>query len=135
MKKLFASLLSCLIFFGIIFSAYSSQALAAKNLGSAFTEVSPIAKNAGFDTSTGKADLISQVGMVIEILLGLLGVIFMIYTFYAGWLWMSAGGDAKKVDNSVDIIKRAVIGMLIVLAAYAISAYVVGKLTAQTLNQ
>jgi uncharacterized membrane protein len=79
---------------------------------------------------TGDTDLLDMVGNIIKILLTLLGVIFLVLVIYAGFLWMTAGGDKEKVDKAQDILKRAVIGLAITLAAYAISDFVIKNVTA-----
>jgi len=69
------------------------------------------------------------VGGIIQVALTLLGVIFLILTVYGGYKWMMARGDEKEVTAAKDIITRAVIGLIIVMAAYAITVFVVGRLT------
>lgn len=78
-------------------------------------------KNATY-TTTQSIERI--VGDVIGLLLGLLGVIFLVLTIYAGFLWMTAAGDSKKVDQAKSILTTSVIGLAIILAAYAITEFV-----------
>ncbi len=47
---------------------------------------------------------------------------------------MIARGDAEKVKKAKELIIDAVIGLIIVLAAYAISVFVVTRLTQATLQ-
>ena len=47
---------------------------------------------------------------------------------YGGVLWMTSAGDKTKVETATKIIKNAVIGLIITVAAYAIASYVVGAL-------
>lgn len=62
--------------------------------------------------------------------LSLLGLIFISLIVYAGFLWMTAGGDDKRVGKAKDIIQQAIIGLAITLSAYAITNFVVTKLGA-----
>lgn len=39
-------------------------------------------------------------------------------------MWMTAGGDEQKVTKAKDLITQAVIGLIVVLAAYAITAFI-----------
>lgn len=64
------------------------------------------------------------VGTAIQTLLGLLGIVFMIMIIYAGFNWMIARGDAGKVDKSLTTIQNAVIGLAIVILAFAITNFV-----------
>ena len=73
------------------------------------------------------------IGRIISQVLGLLGIIFLCLTVYAGYKWMLARGNEKDVETAKDTLRTAVIGMAITLASYAISNFVVSKLIDQTL--
>ncbi len=68
--------------------------------------------------------LMQVIGNIIKILLMLLGTIFVILLLLGGFRWMTAQGDAKKVEEARDLIKNSVVGVVIILAAYAIAAFV-----------
>ncbi|MBU1132641.1 TrbC/VirB2 family protein [Patescibacteria group bacterium] len=74
------------------------------------------------------APLATQIGNIINILLGLLGVILVIIIVYAGYLWMTAGGDTEQVKKAKSWMINAVIGMIIILSSYAIADFVISKL-------
>jgi ABC-type phosphate transport system auxiliary subunit len=42
----------------------------------------------------------------------------------AGFQWMTAAGNETKVEKALSMIKTAVIGLIIVLAAYAITYFI-----------
>lgn len=63
------------------------------------------------------------VGMIIGAVLSFLGVIFLILMIYGGYQWMTAAGDEQKVTKAKDLIRNAIIGLIVVLAAYAITAF------------
>lgn len=67
-------------------------------------------------------------GTVILTVLGLLGVVFVILLTYGGFLWLSSAGEEDKVKKSQGLITNAIIGVLIVIAAYAIAHFVLQKL-------
>lgn len=77
--------------------------------------------------------LTSGIGLIISALLSLLGVIFLIIIIYAGIIWMTAEGDEAKVEKAKKILTQAIIGLIIVLAAYAVSFFVISVISAQTL--
>ncbi len=81
-----------------------------------------------YDEGEDSVTLPERIGAVINVVLGILGVILVIIIVYAGFLWMTAGGDEKKVDKAKDWIKNGVIGLVIIMSAYAISSYVLTKL-------
>lgn len=64
-------------------------------------------------------------GRIIQILLSLVGVVFMIFLFYGGILWMTAGGTEKRIDRAKKIMSESIVGLLIVLLAYAVSYFVI----------
>ncbi len=68
------------------------------------------------------------IGSVISILISILGIIFLVLVLYAGYLWMTAGGNEKQVEKAKDVMIRATVGLVILLAAYSISNFVVQSL-------
>ena len=80
----------------------------------------------------GVSALPTLVGQLINALLGVLGIIFVVLLVYAGFLWMTAQGDAKKVDEAKKMITQAVVGLVIIVAAYAIASFVIGTLVNAT---
>lgn len=76
-----------------------------------------------------QTDVPNLIGKIIGVALSFVGAIFFILILYAGFLWMTAFGAADKVDKAKDIILHAAIGLVIVVAAYAISKFVFGALT------
>lgn len=78
------------------------------------------AKGAGFAVPRDPRDVAV---LVIQLSLGFIGIIFTGYLVYAGFLIMMAGGDEEKVKKGKHIIKYSVIGILVVMSAYAIAAF------------
>lgn len=86
----------------------------------------------GDKASIKGADLPTVIGNLIRVAIGLLGVIFLVLTVYAGFLYLTASGDEEKVTHAKETLKRGVIGIVIISAAYAIATFVIGALTATT---
>lgn len=78
--------------------------------------------------SAADASLPEVVGRLINVLLGFIGILLLIYILYAGFLYMTAGGDEGKVKTATTMIRNAIIGLLIIVAAFAISNFVLGSL-------
>ncbi len=97
-----------------------------KNVGTGFSNApyQPIAE--------GQNDLAGIIGLIIQAMLGILGVLFLVYIIYAGYNWMIAQGDEDKVNKAKETIQRAIIGLIIIIAAYAISYWVFDKLLTTT---
>ena len=126
-KLILASLLTGFFLFGFVSSSLADnygldKTISAGNkLEKAFS-VNAIGANAETFLST-------RLGSIIGTLLSFLGVIFMVLVIYAGVLWMTARGAEAQVDKAKDILVNAIIGLILVLAAYAITAFVGGQLT------
>ena len=65
-----------------------------------------------------------QVSIYIRYALQVVGIIFLVLMVYAGFLWMTAGGNEENVAKAKRLIMAAVIGVAIVLAAYSITYFV-----------
>jgi amino acid transporter len=92
------------------------------------------AEGAGYETGDGGSQLDSIIGLNIKYTLTFLGVIFLILMIYGGYLWMTAQGNEEQVTKAKNLISAAVIGLIIVVAAYAISYFVISKLGNETLE-
>lgn len=89
-----------------------------------------IAGGSGYDTAGESVTSLSEkIGSYIQIVLAMLGVIFFVLTFYAGFLWLTAGGDEGKITKAKDIILAATIGLAIVILSYGITVFVVSATT------
>ena len=76
----------------------------------------------------GPTTLAGIVAIAIKAFLGLLGIIFLVLIIYAGYEWMTAQGDEEKVTKAKDTLSRAVIGLIIIIAAYSITYFVFNAL-------
>src|SRR5680860_1150612 len=72
------------------------------------------------------------VGRIINIALSFLGLIVLSLMIYAGFLWMTSGGDEEKVRKAKDILQSAVIGLVITLSAWAIATFIISRLWGAT---
>ena len=91
-------------------------------------------KESGLDTTANQAgysDYLkgltpeSVASTVVRQLLTFLGVVFLGLMIYGGITWMLASGNESKVDTAKNIITAGIIGFIIVMAAYAISYFVI----------
>ena len=120
---------ACLALPRLALAATTPAAPSAGGLGAA---ASKFQTAAGIAYGSGTSDLESIVGGLIQTFLGLLGVIFLVLAIYGGFLWMTARGDEKQVDKAKATIQAAVIGLAIVLGAYAITGFVINALVGAT---
>jgi hypothetical protein len=133
--------ITCVSFFCVLASAWvigflAPQPVFAQNQNQtggfqgAVNQANQTAQAAGINQS---GDLLQIIGRIINIVLGFLGVILLILFLYAGFLWMTAGDDATKVQQAKNIMRNAVIGLVIIVSAFAISSYIL-KLIANNIG-
>ena len=115
MKKIFLSTIIFLFFF--------SGALPA--LAAGFDD-DPILGGLNYATIAGwgTQDLRVSIARTIRIILGFLGIIAVVIVIWAGLRWMTAGGNEDKVTKAKGILTAGLIGLFIILAAYAIATFV-----------
>ena len=86
----------------------------------------------GSAISLGKQDIRVTAAKIIKAVLTLLGIVALALMLYAGYTWMTAGGNEEKVTQAKTILRNAVIGLVIILSAYAIVSFVLSKLLEAT---
>jgi len=125
-KVIFSLSLGVLIFVGMqaVQAAYNNYGLddttSVGNVGAALS-VSDVGNSAGTFLS-------QRTGQIIGAILSFIGVIFLVLIIYAGILWMTASGNDQQVDKAKKLIIAAIIGLVIILAAYAITAFIGSQL-------
>ncbi|HPY08773.1 MAG TPA: pilin, partial [bacterium] len=61
------------------------------------------------------------IGRIISIVLTFLGVIALLLIIYAGFLWMTSGGEEEKIRRAKNVLKNAAIGLLIIFSSWALT--------------
>ncbi|MGI6373777.1 MAG: hypothetical protein ACOX0C_00270 [Patescibacteria group bacterium] len=84
-----------------------------------------VGRVAGFNQ---KMEIGNIVATIVGAVLSLLAVIFLVIMVMEGFKWMMAGGNTEQVSKSQTAIKNAIIGLIVVLAAYAITYFVMVRL-------
>ena len=134
-QPLFKQFKKIIIFsiFLLFFSIYSVQAGFIKQETFEDMQDDVAAEYAGYEDVTEES-ILDLVQTVINAFLSIVGVLLLIYMLYAGYNWMTAQGEEEKVTKAKDTLRRAIIGIIIIVAAYAISIFVMGRLEAGTLK-
>lgn len=96
----------------------------AQGLGSASENLNKAAGKAGV---TGGKELSDVIGSGISAALTLVGLIFLVLMVYGGYLWMTARGAEEQIGKAQKIIFGTIIGLVVVLSAYAITFFVIGQ--------
>lgn len=74
------------------------------------------------------------IGRIIQVALGLLGILFIALITYGGFLWMTSGGSEEKIKKAKSLIVNGVIGLIIAVAAYTVSYFVIQALVGDVLR-
>lgn len=106
------------IFFVVLVTIFLSGHLALAQLGVEY----------GASTGLGGQDIRLTIAKIIRAALGFVGVILLVIIIYGGFIWMTALGDVEKVSTAKRIITNAIIGLVIILSALAITQFVITKL-------
>jgi len=109
--------------------AFSLPALAAPDVwnGSGVNGADFAAK-----TTLGNVDLRTTVANTIRVIIGFLGIIAVVIILIGGFKWMTAGGNEDKVGEAKKLLVAGLIGLVIILMAYAIAAFVLSQLVKAT---
>lgn len=69
----------------------------------------------------------------IQLALGFLGVLAVLLVMYAGFIWMTSAGSEDKIAKAKKLLLNGVMGLIIILSAWAITTFLLNKIT-NTLN-
>ncbi len=106
---------------GFLSSAYLTAAVSAAQAAETY----------GLDKAAGEAGLKASganvpqlIGRFLGTILGFTGTIFFVLVVWAGLLWMTAAGNEEQIGKAKKILAAAIVGLIIVLSAYAITRFV-----------
>lgn len=119
------SLIQVVVFASAVQTAHADEALFNGQTG--MTEIGQVYGN----NKDGKAvtDIRVIIGKIIQVVLGFLAVIFLALIVYAGFRYMTASGNQDQTKKAVAQIRDAVIGLVIVLAAWAITTFILNAMS------
>jgi len=129
MKKVSSRLKKIFLFFtasGALF--FPGLVLAAQNLQNATEKLNTVAGSGG--AGLPSQDIMAILSNVIFAVFSLIGALFLILMIYGGYTWLMARGDESHVQKAKDIIKASIIGLIIIVGAYAISKFVMAYVLA-----
>lgn len=127
-KKVF--LVAWLVVLLFPFSALMAQSnnasvnAAINGLNQTANKIEAFKTQAATGNGIGEEFLTTKAGQIIGLVLSFVGVIFLVLMIYAGILWMTASGNEQQTTKAKDLIISAVIGIIIVFAAYAITNFI-----------
>lgn len=81
----------------------------------------------GAEVGLPTSDVRTVVARIINVVLSLLGVVCVCLMLYAGFVWMTSGGNDEKIKKAQKTIWATVIGLIIITSAYAITQFVTNE--------
>lgn len=68
------------------------------------------------------------IALMIRWVLGIVGIVALGYTIYGGYLILTSRGNEEKIEDGKSTLLTASVGILVILAAYSITNFVVDSL-------
>lgn len=102
-----------------------------------FAQTPPLDLGLDYAKATGLAntDIRMIIAKIIRAALGLVGIVMIGFIIYAGWMYMTSGGNEEKVETAKRILKNLVIGLAIILSALGIVQFVIQMLYDEYLSK
>lgn len=113
-KKILLTILMSLAFLAVPVMTLAAPSIDTGSLGS---------------TGLSSGDLKATVVKIVNYVLGLLALVAVIMILWGGFTWLTAAGNEEKVEKAKEIISAAVIGIVIILLAWAIVNFVLSTAT------
>lgn len=123
----------------------TSTAYASQDLPFDLSTATPISgqPSSGLSTITlltdslGTKDPVTIAFAIVNLLLTLLGLVFLVLLIYAGVIWVLARGNEEEIGRAKNIIQRALFGLVIVLSSFGVSLllfYVIGSISGEEIT-
>ena len=118
------TLLCCVALFAM---QHAAPALAANIIDPSLS--SKIESTTGLSASANPSKTATQ---IINVGLSFLGLLFFVLVVYAGAKWMLSQGNEEDVTKAQGLLRNAIIGLFVILAAYGIAQYVFTQIESAT---
>ncbi len=82
--------------------------------------------------SLGQGDVRQTAAKIINVALGFLGIIAVVIVLLGGFKYMISGGNEEKTTEAKNLIVSGIIGLAIILSAWAITSFVISRLVNAT---
>ncbi|MBD3248285.1 hypothetical protein GF382_03265 [Candidatus Falkowbacteria bacterium] len=131
-KLIFLVLIIFSLLFNFLILAQNSQAGNFMDLGNQEGFKSGEISQEFGQSSSDPKDVREIAANIIQIFLSLLAIIFLALIIFAGYKYMTAQGNEEQISSAKKQLIQSVIGLLIILAAYGITYYVLKSLESAT---
>ena len=86
------------------------------------------------DVNLGTRDLEATIAGIVNIVLGFLGILATLIILLGGFKWMTSQGNTEKVDEAKKMIGAGVVGLVVILVAYAVARFVLTSIYTETVE-
>ncbi|KKQ60160.1 MAG: hypothetical protein US81_C0029G0010 [Parcubacteria group bacterium GW2011_GWE2_38_18] len=83
-------------------------------------------------TGLGDRDPRIIIALLIRVALGFLGILVLVIIMLAGFKWMTAGGDEERLSDARKTFFSAIVGLIMILAAFAIAEFAIQAISSAT---
>jgi hypothetical protein len=127
MKKIIATILSLTTVLALSLAVVGTASAATSSITS-----KDLGLEYGAATGLGSTDIRTTVATIIKTAMSLLGIVAVVIVLIGGFKWMTAGGNEDQVGEAKKWIFSGVIGLAIILSAYALASFVINQLVTAT---
>ncbi len=89
------------------------------------------ARGAGYGEAVDPRLIVAN---IVKLALGLVATIIFVLMIFAGYKWMTAGGNEDQIADAKRMIFNSTIGLIIILAAYGITILITNLALGRTLS-
>jgi hypothetical protein len=93
-----------------------------------------MSNTSAYEGGADEDSLVIAIGKIINVIIGFLGIIFIVLIIYGGFMWMTAQGNEAQVEKAKKILIRSIIGVIIILISFIVTWFVMGTLSTLTDN-
>jgi hypothetical protein len=90
-------------------------------------EFDAVERGAGIEEGSKDLDFMYKIAQAIRLFSSLLSIAFLVIVIYAGFLWVRGGNDPENITKAQKWIRNGIIGVFVVLSAFAISSTVISS--------
>lgn len=80
----------------------------------------------------GTQDIRITIFKLINVFLGIVGIVFLGFIIYGGYIFMMSRGDANEIERGKRILRNAIIGLIIIFSALALVQFILQQLGVAT---
>ncbi len=121
------------IFFALILAGMLLRAMPAGAQTTSITGAELLPSSIGTELGTNpNADIRVTIARIIRVAMSLLGIVAVVIVLIGGFKWMTAGGNEEQTGEAKQWIFSGVIGLAIILSAYALTNFIISNLVTAT---